>query len=260
MKNGYVVGIWPPFHRGKSSESARLMLRFARAHVAAYKVLHEVRNDACVGFAHSAPYIIPCSHGGWRDKLAAKARDTALNDLFFWLVRATSAMTTSHRAFDFIGLNYYTRSIVRSAPGVLGRLFGLECRERHHEDLGPANELGWQVYAPGLYEVARRFSSFGVPLIITENGLATEDDEQRAVFIRQHIEQVARALKDGIDIRGYLYWTLMDNFEWAYGTTAHFGLADVDACSLNRIPRPSSAVFAEICGRNAVYVSRESAD
>ena len=171
VKNGFIVGAWPPFHAGKLLKAGRVMLRLARAHVAAYARLHEVRDDAYVGFAHSAPFIVPCSHGGWRDTIAAKTRDFVLNDFFFWLVRTCGLTIRKNRPFDFIGLNYYTRTIVRRGLSGLGSIFGLECRDDHHKDLGPENELGWLVYAPGIFETARKFSVFGVPILITENGI-----------------------------------------------------------------------------------------
>jgi beta-glucosidase len=96
-----------------------------------------------------------------------------------------------------------------------------------------------------------------VPIIITENGLATRDDHERSGFIRRHIEEIARAIREGIDIRGYMYWTLMDNFEWAHGTNAHFGLVAVDEASGKRAPRISSSVYAEICANNGILLNRD---
>lgn len=252
VKNGYGTGRWPPFHAQAWLEAGRVMHRLARAHVAAYERLHDARDDVEVGFAHSAPFIVPCGRGGRGDTLAARARDFVLNDAFFWLVRACGATIRNSRPFDFIGINYYTRTIVRGASSGLGRLFGTECREDHHGDLGADNELEWPVYAPGLFEIAKKFAVFGVPILITENGIATADDDRRSAFIREHLVELAKAIRSGIDVRGYLHWTLMDNYEWTHGTQAHFGLAGVDPETGERKPRPSSRVFARICEINGV--------
>jgi len=250
IKNGYGTGVWPPFRRHGVWESARVLLHLARAHAAAYEILHARLDNVSVGFAHSAPFIAACEHGGWRGKLAARVRDIILNDLFFWLLAFRVRPGSSERRFDFVGINYYTRTIVRAASSGMRLFFGEECRSSHHSDLGKENELGWLVYAPGLYEIAAKFSRYGVPLLITENGLATRDDGDRQTFIREHVAQVARAIRDGLDVRGYMYWTLMDNFEWTHGTTAHFGLAEVDGETQARSPRPSSTVYREICVSN----------
>ena len=254
VKNGYVVGHWPPFHANAWLQAGRVMHRLARAHVAAYKRLHEARDDVQVGFAHSAPFIVPCGHGGWRDELAAWTRDFVLNDLFFWLVRARGLAIGNLRPFDFIGINYYTRTIVRSASSGLGHVFGLECRADHHVDVGPENELGWPSFPPGIFETVKKFACFGVPIFITENGIATIDDDQRSGFIREHILQLAKAVKSGVDVRGYFHWTLMDNYEWTHGTQAHFGLAAVDGRTGERMPRPSSSLYARICKTNSVEI------
>ena len=252
VKNGYGVGCWPPFRKQKYAEAARVLSRFARAHVSAYYQLHKTLDNACVGFAHSAPYVVACGQGGWRDRIVAKSRDFILNDLFFLLVKLANLTKKDTRAFDFVGINYYTRTIVRFVPNGLRLLFGTECREDHHRDLGEENDLGWLVHPPGIYEVTKKFAKHGVPIFITENGIATNDDNERSTFIQQHVQQLARAIQDGIDIRGYLHWTLMDNYEWAHGTRPHFGLVRVDADSGRRFSRPSSKVFAKICTRNGL--------
>ncbi len=107
--------------------------------------------------------------------------------------------------------------------------------------------MGWESYPRGLGIVLKDFSRFGVPLFITENGIATEDDRQRCSYLVDHLQQVATARRDGIDLLGYLHWTLMDNFEWHLGTGPKFGLAAVDPGTGARVPRPSAALYARIC-------------
>ena len=90
-------------------------------------------------------------------------------------------------------------------------------------------------------------SEFGLPILITENGVADDHDELRPAFLLDHLHAVIDAIDAGVDVRGYLYWTAWDNFEWVEGYTKRFGLIAVDRETLERIPKPSAALFAEIC-------------
>jgi beta-glucosidase len=254
IKNGYGTGCWPPFEKNKIGKAGRVIRNLARAHVLAYCELHANVAEPCVGIAHSAPYVAACRESDWRDRAVARLRDLILNDLFFWLVKRSAKVRSYSEIFDFIGLNYYTRTLVRYATAGLRIVFGTECKESHHQDLGSENELGWLVHAPGLKEISKKFAKYGVPLIITENGCATTEDAQRADFIKDHIAQVAAAIGSGIDIRGYLYWTLFDNFEWSHGYNAHFGLAKYDGTTGARVTRPSSDVYADICKSNRLAI------
>jgi Glycosyl hydrolase family 1 len=100
--------------------------------------------------------------------------------------------------------------------------------------------------------VLRRFASFGLPLLITENGIATDDENLRETFLAMHLEQLATALSEGVDVIGYLYWSLMDNFEWDHGAAPHFGLAAVDETTKERRIRPAAEWLARICRDNRV--------
>jgi beta-glucosidase len=143
---------------------------------------------------------------------------------------------------DFLGINYYTRNVVRAGPA--GGL-PLDVRVEGAETTG----MGWEVYPDGLYEELRRLREDyeAPPLYVTENGAAFPDrreqgrvdDPDRTVYLARHLDAVARALADGVDVRGYFLWSLLDNFEWAYGCTQRFGIVYVDFESLERIPKAS---------------------
>ena len=87
------------------------------------------------------------------------------------------------------------------------------------------------MYPQGLHSILAKFSSLGVPLMITENGIATLDEELRESFVAAHVREMALAMRDGVEVLGYFYWTLFDNFEWTEGYGARFGLAAVDTSS-----------------------------
>jgi beta-glucosidase len=241
---GYVNGEWPPGSKAAWTSAVRAFRNLARAHRAAYDVLHRIRRGVMVGFAHSAPVIQPCDPARTRDRLAARLRDLILNRTFFDLVGARPGQPPGR--LDFIGINYYTRNIVRSRGWGLGALAGRACDLGHHPHHGPISAMGWEVYPTGLQATLERFSRYGIPLLVTENGIATEDEALRSRFLIQHLESLATALANGVEVIGYLYWSLMDNFEWALGTTARFGLAAVDFATQARRARPCAEDFSRV--------------
>jgi beta-glucosidase/6-phospho-beta-glucosidase/beta-galactosidase len=202
---------------------------------------------------------MPCNPARQRDRRASAVRDLILNDAFFYLIgaRPQSGRHTG-RNLDFIGINYYTRAIIRSTGWGVGALLGRVCRSQHHGDQGPLSDTGWEVYPAGLRLILEKFSTFGLPLLITENGVATEDENLRREFIVRHLRSLAEALAKGVHVIGYLYWTLMDNFEWTMGTKARFGLAAVDFHTQQRSPRPCVEVFERVCRENRLYLDRRN--
>jgi beta-glucosidase len=91
-----------------------------------------------------------------------------------------------------------------------------------------------------------------IPLLVTENGIGTDDDEQRIEYVQSALEGVLRAIADGIDVRGYTYWSLLDNFEWAYGYRPRFGIVSVDRTTFERTPKPSAHWLGQIAKENAL--------
>jgi beta-glucosidase len=251
LKYGYVTGDWPPFLTGAWDKATRAFHQLARAHRAGYEVVHENAPQARVGFAHSAPWIVPCDERNARDRTAAWLRDFALNRSFFHLIGAS-------RSLDFIGLNYYSRTIVRSGSRGLATPFGQECLLDHHNDRGPLSATGWEVYPRGLKAVLKKFSTLGLPLMVTENGIATDDEGLRHAFVAGHLRALAEALAEGIDVLGYFYWSLMDNFEWALGTAPRYGLAAVDFRTQARLPRPCVEYFASVCHSNTLSLPSQA--
>jgi beta-glucosidase len=139
---------------------------------------------------------------------------------------------------DFVGLQYYTRATIDS---------------RLPELIAPApsgvevTEMGWEVYPAGFGAVLQRTAEVGLPIVVTENGLATTDDHQRVRFLASHLSELKRALDDGVDVRGYLHWSAFDNFEWNHGHRPTFGLIGIDrARDLRRIVRPSAVAYGRL--------------
>ncbi len=171
---------------------------------------------------------------------------------------APGDMTRIQVPVDFLGVNYYTRGVVKDDPRAdLLRTASVKIE-------GPEyTEMGWEVYPQGLYELLTRIQNDYDPpaLYITENGCAFEDtinaqgrinDERREAYLREHFIQAHRAIQDGVRLRGYFVWSLMDNFEWAWGYTKRFGITYVDYTTQRRTIKRSGHWYSNVITRNAV--------
>jgi beta-glucosidase len=258
VMQGYIGGEWPPCLKSSWIKALITFRNLAKAHVAAYRALHISRRDIMVGFAHSAPLVVPCDPERKRDRIASAVRDIFLNSFFFYLIGARRRKgKKSAGRLDFIGINYYTRMIIRSVGWGPGAWFGRVCRVAGHNHRGLVSDIGWEIYPDGLRMVLEKFSRFGIPLLVTENGVATTDEYLRSDFIARHLESLAKALANGVNVIGYLYWSLMDNYEWNLGTAPHFGLAAVDPESQKRQPRPCIDYFSRVCRENRLDVGEK---
>jgi len=151
---------------------------------------------------------------------------------------------------DWIGVNYYTRVMVQNAGngyrGIPG--YGFACEHNSVSFAGrPTSDFGWEFYPEGLYDILIKYTKrYGLPIYVTENGIADEADYQRPYYLVSHIYQVGKAIQDGANVKGYLHWSLADNYEWASGFTPRFGLLKVDYSSKKLYWRPSAFVYKEI--------------
>jgi len=142
---------------------------------------------------------------------------------------------------DFVGVQTYTR--VRFAErAVLPPPDGAE-----------RTQMGYEFYPEALEACIRQAAAVsGCPVIVTENGIGTEDDTRRIEYTRRALEGVLRAIADGIDVRGYIHWSMMDNYEWLEGYRPKFGLVDVDRATQQRKPKPSAFWLGDVAKRNAL--------
>ena len=144
------------------------------------------------------------------------------------------------RSDDFIGVQTYSRS--RFGPD--GPLPA--------EDGVPVLAMGYE-YWPQALEGTIRWAAeaTGVPVVVTENGIGTDDDAQRVSYYREALSALVRCLDDGVDVRGYYAWSLLDNFEWIHGYGPRFGLVSVDRTTQVRTPKPSARLLGEVARKNA---------
>lgn len=235
---GYVGGRWPPRGRGLLA-GRRAAVNLMRAHRAAYDAIKRARPDADVGVAVNATTFVTSAERTLAERVARPALEWLANWWFLDRVRDSC---------DFIGLQYYSRITVRSV------LFGKPGYGPGGEDV-PVSDLGWAIYPQGLHNCVRHASRrYRLPLYVTENGLADAADTRREAFIRDHLAQLHRAIREGADVRGYLHWSLTDNFEWLEGFGPRFGLVAVDYATQERHVRPSARYYERVCRRNGLDV------
>jgi len=205
-----------------------------------------------IGIAQQVLIFAPCSDRSLWDRISAGLRDQVINHLFVQALipgRAKvfgvfSMRLLKAKTLDFIGLNYYTRDYIRNRGFLLSDMLGGQ--SVLEKPRGRRNSLGWEIYPQGLHKLIKVFSKYKLPILISENGICTDDDTERSEFIVDHLKAVALAMKEGANVIGYLYWSLLDNYEWADGFAPRFGLIEVDYTTQGRKIRGSARKFQEI--------------
>lgn len=112
--------------------------------------------------------------------------------------------------------------------------------------------MGWEIFPQGIFDTIMDFTDYHKPIYITENGLASTNDDRRCRFLIAYLQEIFHAIQTGANVKGYFHWSLTDNFEWADGFRPRFGLVEIDYKTLQRIPRPSAYVYADIIRHNGI--------
>jgi len=241
LYHSYILATWPP--QEKSYKKAGLLLKnLGDAHIKAYRLIHKIykekKLDSCyVSIAQNVQFFVRGTPT-LKNSIALFLRDRVFN---FALINKF----VRHNALDFIGINYYTRGIV-DVEGWLIRVLLYDAAKNPRTGL-PKNSLGWDIFPDGLHNLLMRFKKYRLPVFILENGICTDDDSLRWEYIRQHLLSLNRAMRKGVEVWGYIYWSLLDNFEWDKGFAPRFGLVDIDYNNQQRTIRESARKFAEVC-------------
>lgn len=221
---GYILGEWPP-NQKNFYKFAIVYWNLAQAHKRAYKIFKKHKPSAQIGMAAILANIQAKRPHNMFDEISTKVMRYAWN---WWFLKRIK------RHMDFVGVNYYFSDYYT----------GIGKRDNPKV---PVNDLGWYAEPEGLYPIVlRTWSRFKKPIFVTESGIADADDASRQWWIEENVVAMERALSEGVDVRGYFHWSLLDNFEWSFGWWPEFGLVHVDReKNMKRTIRPSAKWFAE---------------
>lgn len=242
--NGWLRGSWPPFKRftctdfvnitntnkkhevraDKGLHGLFLFLRVRKnlslAHNAAYRAIKLKRRDVDVGLVKHVIFFE--GNGNPINKIKAWVANWQWTHVF---------MERTYQHCDSIGVNYYFH-----------KKFGDRATYQK-------TDMNWDVYPEGIYGALNILARYNKPLYVTEAGVADAEDTLRTDYIEKQVEGVRRALSAGVDVRSHMYWSLLDNYEWALGFEKRFGLIAIDYQTLERTIRPSAYVYKEIIER-----------
>ncbi len=273
MNDGYLLGTHAPGHRS-AFEATRVAHNLLMAHGRAVQAYRATGRNQ-IGLVVNIEPKYPASNGE-ADVAATRRADAYMNRQFLdpallgaypeelaeifgeaWPAVTARELETIRQPLDYIGVNYYTRSVVRSDPTAWPlRTAGVRQEGRTH------TETAWEVFPQGLTDtllwLKNRYGN--PPVYITENGAAFPDppsvdgavleDPMRVDYLRTHLRAVHDAIGKGADVRGYLAWSLFDNLEWAYGFSKRFGLVHVDYRTLRRTPKASAHFYSRVIASN----------
>lgn len=231
--HGWLVGVWPPGRRNDYPGGFRAYAGLAEGHIRARRAIKELLGEHTpVGLTHVIPWAHPARRWG---------RFSGASMLYWNWLGWTNFLDRVRGHMDWLGVQYYSDTPCTA--------FGYDLEDG---DV-PRTDLGWRIAPEGLYRVVMAvWERYRVPLLVTENGLADATDAQRGRFILDHLAWLHRAIEQGADVRGYLHWSLLDNFEWAFGYPPRFGLVEVDYDTFARTPRPSGRLLGQIARANCI--------
>lgn len=218
----YHQATWPPNLQNKTT-MLRVLRNLAVAHKRANKAIKQVQARAKVSVAYNCSYV----YAGDDSKLSR-----ASASLLQWSGDDYFLKKVSKQC-DFLGVNYYFSN----------RVYGYRVHNPNHE----LSDTGWDLAPENLeYVLIRLWDKYKLPIMITENGIADGEDVLRQKWLTKTIAAMQNAMKEEVKLIGYMHWSLMDNFEWAYGRWPRFGLASVDYRNLDRTLRPSAVWFGKV--------------
>ena len=261
----YFYGQWTPCV--KDFDSALLVLKnMLKGHVSAYQKMHEYAEKTSsircpeIGLAKAVTAFHPHSPFSIGDRIVTRNRRYFHNHAFVnsalkgkvlipGLSKESLPMSDT---MDFIGLNYYFRQFLRHTNSFEGSIYGEVCPVEEHGAPDGITDMGWEIYPEGLSEVIKEFKCYKKPIIISENGLATTDDEKRTRYIKTHLSSMLNAIHHGAPVIGYLHWSLLDNFEWADGYSKRFGLVSVDFETQERTVTDAALYYESVIRSNSL--------
>lgn len=238
LSTSFLKGDWPPQKKSLFT-TKKVYDKLIKSHKILYEQIHGYypNDNVEVGIAKNNIYF-EAYQNKWINKQIKKGADYFWNDYFLKKIR---------RYQDFIGLNHYFHNRIKFSWKNPFKSF-------NQNENKETTDMDWEIYPQSIYHCLKDLKKYDLPVYIFENGIADEKDEKRADYIRNYLRYVHRAIREGVDVQGYFYWSLLDNFEWREGYAKRFGLVDVNYKTLERKVRPSAKAYARICRENKLIL------
>lgn len=231
----YIAREWPNAKKSLWGQ-IKTYLNLASAHKRVYKFLHQsYPAGKPIGIAQNVMSFEAFHKHSIIEQIAVSLNDALINHFFYFLTKGTH---------DFLGINYYFHARFKH-KGLMPQAIGSSLQTHDVSD------LGWEIYPEGLFDVLSDLSD-DIPIYITECGIASTNDDRRNRFLITYLSEVYRAIQSGVKVKGFFYWSLIDNFEWHLGFEPRFGLVEVDYNTQKRHLRTSALTYAEIIAANGI--------
>lgn len=257
---GYFIGVFPPGQKNPR-RTGEVLKNLLIAHTQVYRALKRLPggDQAKIGLVKNIVQFDPCRRWNLFDWILSRQFNDLFTDSiirFFQTGRFEVSLpgllkvdyfdAEAPHTLDFIGLNYYSHLPVKFRWN-RQEFFAFEFRP---DEI--MTDMPYSIYGEGFYRALKTVSQLGKPIYVTENGVADAKDDRRELFLRRYLFALSAAIKDGCDVRGYFYWSLLDNFEWAEGYNMKFGLYEVDFKSQERRLRAGSKFFMDVVNADSI--------
>jgi beta-glucosidase len=260
---GYALGNWPPGKRNFRL-AMRVLAIMLRGHAAAYNAIHTIQPNARVGIAHNLHCFRPANPRSSLNRVVVQLQDNIFNQLTLSALHDGSLRWPMGTDFvpglkgsqDFVGLNFYFSTRVAVDWSKPNSLFGRQLKAEpwgvsYDQELDQWFGKG-DIDPDAFYLMIKSLVRFGKPIFITENGMTDRNDELRPAYLIRYLAAMHRAIAEGAAVKGYFYWSLLDNFEWIEGYSLRFGLVHVDFSTQERTLKHSAQIYGRIAQMNEI--------
>lgn len=225
--HSYLKGNWTPQKRNYLAYR-RVIRNLVRAHKKAYATIKSICPDSKIGIAKHIIYF-EAYRNRFVNKFLKKLADMWWNEWFLKKIKGYQ---------DVIGVNNYHHNRIN---------YGFNKNENKE-----LSDMAWELYPESLAFVVRDLAKYKLPIYVAEHGLADADDSRREWFLTESLKYLHNAIKEGVPVKGYTHWSLLDNFEWDKGFWPRFGLVEIDYKTMERRVRKSAMAYARICANNGI--------
>lgn len=245
----YIAGVFPPRKKARISSYSQVLRNMRKAQAMAYREIKNLNSDASVGASCLVKEVQPSRRWHFVDSISS----AMVKRVFGIKTLEGFVSNNGEQVADFIGVNFHGKIRTRGFSALSPMFVKKPILKKHNIDCDDMWEQDAAWVPICLNEI---YSEYKLPLYVTGHGVATQDEGLRVRQIKAHLLQCNKVIEQGVDLRGYFYWSLLDNFEWGDGLSRHFGLVSVafDDPTRRRDIRRSGCIFGEIARNKGFYI------